>query len=326
MDVPSFVEGAIAPTFTIFKEDGSLDDDGQRRFMDFLVEHKGINAFFVRSGMGLMYTFSMDDTRQIARNICAHLKGITPVLVGCSGIWDRNYDRRPDPQLYIEQGLELGNFALEAGAAGVVYTIPEALLPEAGETHQQLLERYFEMICAGVNGPVFLYQPPGTLKEYEMAPATLARLASMDNFVAGKFSTADGFYTYELLRAVRDKTFGYIVGNETLYYAGLVLGARACIGQGTMLNPQIIKAAYECLCNGDPDGMLQAQDAINTLVLEISNPVDFLKLYATEKGYDVPLHTRSQSTNPYMTDRPLITREEYARFKEVYEAILAPYL
>ncbi len=325
MEVPTFVEGAIAPTFTVFQEDGTLDDNGQRRFMDFLMESRSISAFFVRSGMGLMYTFSMDDTRRIARNICTYLGNAAHVLVGCSGIWDRNYDRRPDPKTYIEEGVTLGRYALEAGAAGAVYTIPEALLPEAGETHQQLIERYFQTICDRVNGPVFLYQPPGTQAEYEMSPETLSRLAAIDNFVAGKFSTADGYYTYELIHAVRDKSFGYIVGNETLYYAGLVLGARACIGQGTMLNPQIIKAAYEHYLNGDIEGMLHAQDVINYLVREISNPVDFLKMYATEKGYDVPLHTRSQSTNPYMTDRAPITLDEYARFKYVYDKELTPY-
>lgn len=325
MDVPNFVEGAIAPTFTVFKEDGSLDDAGQRRFLDFLQQSGAINAYFIRSGMGLMYTFSMDDTRQITRNVCGHLKGATAVLVGCNGIWDRNYDKRPDPKTYVEQGVELGNFALEAGADGVVYTMPEALLPADGETHQQLIERYFRTICERVQGPVFVYQPPNTAKDYEIAPATLTRIASIDNFVAGKFSTPDGFYIYELIRAIREKVFGYILGHECLYYAGLMLGARACIGQGTMLNPQIFKAELACHRAGDFAGVMRAQDAINTLVVEGAKPVDFLKMYATEKGYDVPLYSRSQKSNPYMGDSVPITKDEYEAFKKIYEAVLAPY-
>lgn len=325
MDVPKFVAGAIAPTFTVFKEDGSLDDAGQRRFMDFLVEMDAISAFFIRSGMGLMYTFSMEDTRQIARNICSHLDGVVPVLVGCSGIWDRNYDKRPDPLVYIEQSIELGNYALELGAAGVVYTVPEALTPHAGETIQELTERYFRTICERVKGPVFVYQPPETLKEYEIEPDTLTSLASIRNFVGGKFSTRDGHYTYELIRAIRGKNFGYIVGNETMYYAGLALGARACIGQGAILNPQIIKAELERFRSGNYGGILRAQDAINTLVSQNINSVDFLKMYATEKGYTVPLYTRSQRNNPYMKDRDPITKEEYIRFKEIYETELLPY-
>ncbi len=307
MDVPKFVQGAIAPTFTVFKEDGSLDDDGQRRFMDYLLETDAISAYFIRSGMGLTYTFSMEDTRHIARNICSHLDGVAPVLVGCSGIWDRNYDKRPEPRVYIEQGVALGNYALELDAAGVVYLVPEALLPHDGESHQAMIERYFRTICEQVSGPVFVYQPPQTLPEYEIAPETLARLAAIRNFIGGKFSTTNGHYTYDLIRAVRGKNFGYIIGNESMFYTGLFLGSRACIGQGTIVYPQIINAMLERYRSGNYSGVLRAQDAVNTLMSVSINAVDFLKMYATEKGYPVPLYTRSQKSNPDMTERAPIT-------------------
>lgn len=326
MDVPKFMQGAIAPTFTVFKEDGTLDDAGQRRFLDFLLQMDAINAFFIRSGMGLMYTFSMEDTKQIARNVCSHLKGTAPVLVGCSGIWDRNYDKLPDPELYIEQGVELGNFACEIDAAGAVYTVPEGLLPYSGETEQQMIERYFITICERVPGPVLVYQPPGTRKNYEIAPETLGRLASIKNFVGGKFSTMDGYYTYELIRATREKSFSYITGCEMMFYVGLYLGARACIGQGAILNPQILNAMLERYRSGNYSGVISAEDSINTLVQNITNPIDFLKMYATEKGFDTPLYTRSQASNPYMQDRAPITKEEYDRFKAVYEMELIPYM
>ena len=58
-------------------------------------------------------------------------------------MWDRNYDRRPAPKTYTEQGIALGNFAIDQGAAGVVYTIPEALIPEGAETEAELTQRYF---------------------------------------------------------------------------------------------------------------------------------------------------------------------------------------
>lgn len=326
MDIPKFMQGSIAPTFTVFKEDGSLDDAGQCHFLDFLLEMDAINAYFIRSGMGLMYTFSMNDTKQIARNVCSHLKGAAPVLVGCSGIWDRNYDKRPDPGRYIEQGVELGNYACELGAAGTVYTVPEGLVPHTGETEQEMIERYFNTICERVPGPIYVYQPPGTQKNYEIAPETLGKLARHKNFMGGKFSTMDGYYTYELMRAVRGQSFIYIIGCETMFYAGLFLGARACIGQGAILNPQILNAMLDRYRAGNYSGVMRAEDSINTLVQNITNPVDFLKMYATEKGYATPLYSRSQKSNPYMQDRATITKDEYDRFKAVYETELIPYL
>jgi len=110
-----------------------------------------------------------------------------------------------------------------------------------------------------------------------------------------------------------------------MFYVGLYLGSRACIGQGAILNPQILNAMLERYRSGNYSGVMRAEDSINTLVQQITHPVDFLKMYATEKGYETPLYSRSQKSNPYMQDRAPITKEEYDRFKVVYETELIPY-
>ena len=128
------IRGCIAPTLTIFGSDLSFDPDGQRRFLDFLVDRGGISAFFVRSGMGQMYTFSFDDVKAMASTACGHLKGRARVLVGASGIWDRDRENYPDPAVYTNQAVELSKYAEEQGADGVVHTVPEAILPRDGQT------------------------------------------------------------------------------------------------------------------------------------------------------------------------------------------------
>lgn len=325
MEVPAFVRGAIAPTFTVFTQDGAIDECGQRNFLDFLLQSGAITTYFVRSGMGLMYTYSMDDTRQMARIACGHLKGKAAVLVGASGIWDRNPDKLPDQDTYIREGIELGNYALEQGADGVVYTVPEGLKPLDGETIEDLLKRYFSTICAAVPGPVFIYQPPGTRKDYELSPEMLGWMADIDNLLGAKVSTADAFYVYELLRGVRGKKFGFIAGNETAFYAALSAGARACIGQGTTVNPQMFRHMVDACDRGDWQGVMDGQDGVNTLLKHSPNPVDFMKMYATEQGFDTPLFDRSQKSNPYMSDRVQITREEYDRFKPIFEREIAKF-
>ncbi len=325
MNVPKYVSGSIAPTFTVFQQDGSIDEQGQRNFLDFLLQSDAIRCFFVRSGMGLMYTYSMEDTKQMARLACSHINGRSAVIVGCSGIWDRNYDRLPDPNLYLAQGIELGKDALDSGADGVVYTVPEGLLPQNGESISDMLLRYFQRVCAEVPGPVFIYQPPGTKAEYMMTPELLGQLADIDNLVGTKVSTPEAHYMYELVRATRGKDFAYIVGHEMVFYAGLVIGVRACIGQGTTVNPQIFRAMLAAYDKGDWAGVLRAQDSINNMCKYSPNPVDFMKKYATEKGFPTPLFDRSQKSNPYAGDRVAITQEEYDRFKPIYEAELAKF-
>ena len=325
MNIPEWVRGPIAPVFTIFDREGALDEAGQRRFFDFLLDQGGISAYFVRSGMGLMYTFTAEETRSIARVTCEHLRGRAPVLVGASGIWTRDFDRLPDPEQYLRDGIELGRYALDQGAAGVVYTVPECLTPaDAGaravaEAHLA----YFERICVAVPGPVLLYQPPVTRPEFCLAPETLSQLAEIDNLVAGKFSTENGAYVFELIRAVADRNFGFIVGCETVFYLGLWLGARACIGQGTILNPKLFVAMLDAAEAENWSMVLEIQAAVNRLVRGCGNPVDFLKRYAREKGYAVPQYERTSVTHPYLTDRTPLTDEAYSAFKALYEQELA---
>lgn len=325
MRIPDYVYGSIAPTFTVFKEDGSLDLDGQVRLLEYMLTKGSISAFFIRSGMGQMYAFSFEEVKQLAEIACKVVKGHSAVLIGCSGIWDRNYDRRPDRQKYIQQAIELSRFAEGLGADGVVLTIPEALSPENNETLADVIYNYFETVCSTVKIPVLFYQPPGTRPEYCLTPELLKKLAKIDNLVAGKVSVADGGYLFDLARAVRDEKFSLIVGNETIFYAGLMLGCRACIGQGTSLNPQIIHAMVQRYEKGDIEGCMQAQEDVNLLVRKCPNAVEFFKRYITEQGYPVNECPRTIENNPYFESRERLSVQEYETFKQIYESILAKY-
>ncbi len=326
MQIPNYVYGSIAPTFTVFKDDGSLDLDGQMRLLEYMINKGSISAFFIRSGMGQMYAFSFEEVKQLAEIACKVVKGHSAVLIGCSGIWDRNYDRRPPREKYIQEAMELSIFTEDLGADGVVLTIPEALVAENNETLADVIFDYFEKVCAVVNIPVLFYQPPGTMPEYCLTPELLSKLARIDNLVAGKVSVADGGYLFDLARAVRDENFSLIVGNETVFYAGLMLGCRACIGQGTSLNPQIIQIMIERYDSGDIEGCLQAQEDVNLLVRKCPNAVEFFKRYISEQGYYISECPRTIENNPYFEKRKRLSQHEYENFKKLYESVLAKYI
>lgn len=325
MNLPPYLYGSIAPTFTVFTAEGKLDLDGEARLLDYMLDRGSISAFFIRSGMGQMYTFSMDEVKAITQLACAKIKGHSAVLIGTSGIWDRNYDRRPDPALYLRQAVELSQYAQDCGADAVVHTIPEALVPLPDESISTLIIRYFEHVCAAVNIPVLFYQPPGTQPEYCLTPELLRTIAQIDNLVAGKVSSADAGYIFDLARAVKDESFSLIIGNETIFYAGLMLGSRACIGQGTSLNPQIIKAMVDHYVAGDLEACLSAQEDVNILVRECPNAVEFFKRYISEQGYPVSIHPRKTENNPYLPNPQSLSIEEYNKFKHLYERILDKY-
>jgi 4-hydroxy-tetrahydrodipicolinate synthase len=325
MQVPKEIRGSIAPVFTAFNEDGTLDDAGQRSFLDYLVKEGGVEAYFVRCGMGQMFSFDMDDTKQLTKNVCAHMKGKGAVLVGCSGIWDRNYDKRPDGATYLQQAIELSQYAESQGADGAVHSIPEALLPAAGQAMDDFIVDYFTKICDSVKIPIYIYQTPGTLPEYSVTMNSLSQLADIENMMGIKVSTSDGAFIFDMCEATRGKDFAYIVGAETAFYAGCRVGAKACIGQGASLNPKVLNAIQTRYEAGDIEGMIEAQNDTNRLVYECPNASDFFKRYVAEKGCAIQPHARSTG-NPYVTSREPLSQEAYDKFKPIFESLISKYV
>ncbi len=318
--------GVIANVFTVFNDDLTLDDDGQRRFLDALVAMESNSAYFVRSGMGQMYTFSADDVRQIAKVACDHIGADAPVLVGAAGVWDRNRDKRPELERFIEESIELSRFAEDTGAAGVVHTLPEAILPTDDRSADDISLEYFARVADAVSIPVLIYQPPGTDPAYCVTPELLARIGAIDGVRGIKVSSPDAGYIFDLCRALDGTDCAFITGNESSWLWGLHCGSPAVIGQGACLNPQILKAVQDRFDAGDLDGSRDAQASINRLVDACPNAVDFFKRYLSEQGYSMGATLRLAVDNPYAeADRVRLTEAEYMACKELYEAELAKY-
>ncbi|NIA13792.1 MAG: hypothetical protein GWP08_06890 [Nitrospiraceae bacterium] len=323
--IPDFVQGAIAPVFTACNQDGSLDDDGQRAILDYLIETQAVSACFVRCGLGQLFTFDEADTRQLVKTACEHLDGKLPVLAGAMGIWDRNRDAMPDGAVYLNQAVELSKYAEGVGVAAVVHTMPEPMRPAAGQTFADAIVDYFQAIAGAVGVPVLIYQNPGTAEAYCVDEELVCRLADIPGVAGMKLSSASAEYIFNLTYALKGKDFGFIVGAETAFLAGLVTGARACIGQGATINPQTIKAVSDRYAAGDLQGAIEAQYSTNMLVQKAPNCVAFFKRWLAEKGYNVQPYSRSMSGNSYAEARKELSQEEYDAFKPILEAELAKY-
>lgn len=323
--IPSFVRGPIANVFTCFNQDLTIDEAGQRNFIDFLKESNCISAYFVRSGMGQMYAYQYDEVKQMAKLACDHIGAQAPVLVGTSGIWDHNYDKRPDAATFTREACELSKYAEDCGAAGVVHTMPEAIVPKAGETIADVTMRYFETVCASVKIPVFLYQPPVTKKEYCVTIDLIRKLADIPNAAAIKVSSDSAQILLDLNWAIRGKDFAYIQGNECAFYTALGMGAKAVIGQGCCVNPSVLVALQDRFEKGDFAGAMDAQRSINYLVETSVCTVEWLKRYATEKGFPMQPYARDMANNPYYTHPAPLTDDQYKGYKVILEAELEKY-
>ncbi|MDZ4859783.1 MAG: dihydrodipicolinate synthase family protein [Candidatus Hydrogenedentes bacterium] len=323
--IPAIVRGAIANVFTVWDEQGRIDENGQRNLIDYIHDNGSVCSYFVRSGMGQMYTYDVDDVKKMAVLACRHLEGRGPVIVGTSGIWDRNLDRRPDTEVFTRQACELSQFAEQQGAAGIVLTLPEALAPKGGETHRDVILRYFERVSDAITIPIILYQPPGTQPEYCVTMELAESLAQIPQVTAMKVSTVDAQYIHNLCYTMVPNGFHFIAGSECAFLTALYAGACGCIGQGCTLNPAIVKAIQDFYEADDRESAIEAQRSTNMLVEKGVATVEWFKRYITERGYPVSTYARDAGKNPYVSAPTPLTQDAYESFKLIYEAELETY-
>ncbi len=295
MQIPAFLQGCIAPVFTVFKENGQLDLDGQCNLLDFLAQRRPVSAYFIRSGMGQMYTFNLDETIQFFDRVSQHLGSTKPMLAGCSGIWHPATGQPADPTQYAYDACELIRAATATGMSAVVLTVPEALYGASALSYEEEVQRYMNAVCSIAEIPIVMYQPQRTPSHCLLRPAFLSKLVDDFKIVGIKASQTDGHYVYELIRAVKEKNFAYICGNEHMLYASAYTGARAVIGQGSMLNPSLLAELISSISTAKHETVIDIQDRINLLCAACSNPVVFFKQWANQEGYQVSLTQRNES-------------------------------
>lgn len=315
--IPDFVRGCIAPLFTAFRADGSLDEDGQREMLDYMEAAGSVDAYFVRSGLGQMYTFDFEEVKRITRCVCSHVGRRTPVLVGVTGIWDRDPARRPDRATYLGQAADLGRFARDCGASGVVHTIPDALALPEGRDEATETVRYFEDLSRRIDLPLFVYQTPMTEARWRVDAGTAGKLAAIDRLAGMKLSTNDAEYIADVAYALRGTGFALISGAETSFLTGLLFGARAAIGQGTTVYPQIVRRLQERWEAGRMEEAVHLQHDVNVLVQNVPRVTEFFKRFLRELGYRIEPYARRNAA-PYGVDGSApLTAEQYARSKAV---------
>jgi 4-hydroxy-tetrahydrodipicolinate synthase len=105
-----------------------------------------------------------------------------------------------------------------------------------------------------------LYNVPQLMTD--MTPATLARLAAIDNLVGMKDS-ADLMHVQDVVFRTRGRNFRLLVGMEYFIVAGLLVGAVGATPSPANLYPRIYVDLYEKTMAGQVDEALRLQEQAN---------------------------------------------------------------
>ncbi len=288
--VPAAFTGVIAPMYTPIHRDGSLDLAGTAEMVRWLADCGCVRTVFARSGMGKMFTFTVEETRQFAETVRQALQPGMGMLLGAGGEWlNRDAGGHADELTYTSQAIELTNFARDLGCDGAVHVLPAAILPRDGESHHDLVYRYYRQVHDATDLPILLYQPGGMPEPYRLSPQLLARLVELPRIAGLKLSTIDDSVFDPLAEVVRGMPFALICGHEGYYAQGLSKGAVGVIGQGCNGYPELLAAVERRHRRGDLAGAAEAQDAVWS-GLKVTDGLDSsvaLKQYFARHGYRI---------------------------------------
>lgn len=233
-------KGVIPPIITPFTDDGEVNYEVLRQLVSHLIE-QGVHGVFPLGTTGEFYAFDHDTVRKIFRTVKEEAAGRVPVYGGANHITTRGV-------------IEIVKICEEENIDAVSVLTPMFI----SQTQEELYD-YFAEIASSTHLPIILYNnAPKT--NVTITPATVARLAQIDNIIAVKDSTGDMTNAAEYIRLTRDiPNFHVLMGRDTLIHAALCYGASGAIASCANVAPRIAADIYDKYVAGDLKGSLEAQ-------------------------------------------------------------------
>ena len=268
-------KGIVVPIVTPVDQQGRLMEKAYRGLIDYLAEN-GIHGVFPFGTTGEFYAYDQgfyDELLAITKDAVA---GRMQIYAGANHITTKG-------AIAIAKAVE------KVGGIDALSVLTPMFI---SQTQQEVYD-YYKEIAAETGLPIIIYNNrPKTNVTVE--PATVARLAEIDNIVAAKDSTGDMTNSEEYIRLTRGMEFSVMMGRDTLILAGLHYGATGAIASCANVAPRIAVDIYEKFQQKDYEAALEAQFKLSALRVATnmgSFPVtlkEALKLIGHDCGDCVP--------------------------------------
>ena len=215
---------------TPFRKDGSLDEDAFRRLVRWQVE-SGIHFLVPCGTTGESPTLSHQEHLRVVEITLEEAKGKVPILAGCGGY----------------STSEIVGLARELEAMEVEGLL--SVTPYYNKPMPEGLYQHYSAIAAATRLPIVVYNVPSRTGT-NITPATLARLASIDNVVGVKEASGDIGQMAEIFQVV-PKTFSVLSGDDSVTLALMALGGVGVISVASNEIPAEMSQLCEACAKGD---------------------------------------------------------------------------
>jgi 4-hydroxy-tetrahydrodipicolinate synthase len=284
------IRGIIPPLATPLTPTEDVDRAGMGRLVEHVLDG-GVHGVFVLGATG-EYPF-LDD-RQRAEAIEATVDAVAgrvPVIAGISAIGTR-------------QAIANCRVAQAAGADFAIVTVPYF---GSMALEQDWIFEHVRAIAGETGAQVMLYNVPPLLRDME--PATIARLAEIDN-VVGMKDSASIVHVQDVVFRTRGRNFRILAGLEYHLAAALLVGAHGGTPSPANLIPRRYVDLYEQSIAGETASAMATQEETNRFVDGLDA---FPQWFSTVKA---ALHLMGICGPTAAAPLPRLTAEETERLRD----------
>lgn len=212
----------LTPVVTAFDYEGKLDHQANRNIYDFLIDG-GVDGLVVMGSTGEFFAMEDAQKKELIDLVVRHVHGRTKVYIGTAC-------------MTVEDTVQLSNYALDAGADGVMIVSPYyfALSDES-------IEFFYDQVAEAVKGDIYLYNFPARTAHDLSPEVTLNLLRKHRNIKGFKDTVTEMGNTRKLIQTVQNEFPDFIIysGFDENFAHNVLSGGNGCIGGLSNLFPEV---------------------------------------------------------------------------------------
>lgn len=264
------IKGIIPPIVTPMNEDESINEAELRNQVNRQIKG-GVHGLFPFGTNGEGYILNEKEKEQVLSIVIEETNGRVPVYAGTGCISTKDTIRQ-------------SQMAKSLGA-----DVLSIITPSFAAASQNELYEHYKTVAEAVDMPIVLYNIPARTGN-ALAPATVAKLAKIENIVGAKDSSGNFDNMLQYIEQTRDrKDFAVLSGNDSLILWNLLAGGAGGIAGCANVFPEVMASIYNYFVAGDLENARKAQDSIRSFraCFKYGNPNTIVKTAVGLLGYPV---------------------------------------
>lgn len=236
----------LTPAVTIFDENGKVDKDGNIKLYDHLIKG-GIDGIVIMGSTGEFFNMEICEIKRLIDIAAEFCKGKTKLYIGTS-------------RMIAEETIELGNYALDKGADGVMIISPYYF-----RLTDDSIEKYYDIVAEGIKGNIYLYNYPD-ITGHDLKPQIILNLLKKHKNIVGCKDTISLIsHTREIMNTVLPEfpDFEVYSGFDENFASVVLGGGGGVIGGLSNLMPELFADFVKAVGNKDFDKMAECQKIVN---------------------------------------------------------------